>query len=100
MDRLNAHKKAKMARDFGEELPPCSNAERWMSETTFAVKREGRKTAIRVLTNVDEAKEMAIKENGYVETRLGEPRRCAGNYCQVSQWCSQYRPSVFVRYVW
>ena len=90
MDRLNAHKKAKMARDFGEELPPCSNAERWMSETTFAVKREGRKTAIRVLTNVDEAKEMAAKENGYVETRLGEPRRCAGNYCQVSQWCSQY----------
>jgi hypothetical protein len=91
MKRLNAHKKAKMLKDFGEELPPCSNAERWMSETTFAVKREGRKTAIRVLTNVDEAKEMAAKENGYVETRLGEPRRCAGNYCQVSQWCSQYQ---------
>lgn len=89
--RLNAHKKAKMLKDFGEELPPCSNAERWMSETTFAVKREGRKTAIRVLTNVDEAKEMAAKENGYVETRLGEPRRCTGNYCQVSQWCSQYQ---------
>ena len=90
-DRLNAHKMAKMAKDFGEELPLCSNQERWMSETTFAVKREGRKTAIRVLTSEQEAKEMAIKENGYVETRLGEPRRCTGNYCQVSQWCSQYQ---------
>ncbi len=94
MERLNAHRKAKMARDFGEELPPCSNAERWMSETTFAVKREGRKTAIRVLTSEQEAKEMAVKENGYVETRLGEPRRCAGNYCQVNKWCSQYQSGL------
>jgi len=91
MARVNAHRKAKMARDFGEELPPCSDKERWMSETTFAVKREGRKTAIRVLTDIEEAKEMAVKEKGYVETRIGEPRRCAGNYCQVSQWCNQYQ---------
>ena len=89
-ERLEMHREAKMRADFGEDLQNCSNEERWMSETTFAVKREGRKTAIRVLTDADEAKELAVKENGYVETRLGEPRRCAGNYCQVSQWCSQY----------
>jgi len=94
MARVNAHRKAKMARDFGEELPPCSDKERWMSETTFAVKREGRKTAIRVLTDIEEAKEMAVKEKGYVETRLGEPRRCTGNYCQVNQWCGQYQKST------
>ena len=90
-NRLNAHKEAKMVMDFGQELPPCSDKERWMSETTFAVKREGRKTAIRVLTSEQEAKEMAEKEKGYVETRLGEPRRCAGNYCGVAEWCKQYQ---------
>jgi hypothetical protein len=89
--RLNAHQQARMLSDFGDELPACSDAERWMSETTFAVKREGRKTAIRVLTDADEAKEMAVKENGYVEVRLGEPRRCAGNYCGVATWCKQYQ---------
>jgi hypothetical protein len=90
-NRLNAHKEAKMVMDFGQEPPPCSDKERWMSETTFAVKREGRKTAIRVLTSEQEAKEMAEKEKGYVETRLGEPRRCAGNYCGVAEWCKQYQ---------
>ena len=93
-DRLNAHKEAKMVMDFGQELPPCSDKERWMSETTFAVKREGRKTAIRVLTSEQEAKEMAEKEKGYVETRLGEPRRCTGDYCGVAQWCKQYQGTV------
>jgi hypothetical protein len=90
-ERLNAHKLAKMSADFGEEPPQCSDKERWMSETTFAVKREGRKTAIRVLTDADEAKEMSVKENGYVEVRKGEPRRCVGNYCGVAQWCKQYQ---------
>ena len=90
-ERLNAHKVGQMAHDFGDELPACTDQERWMSETTFAVKREGRKTAIRVLTDADEAKEMAVKENGYVEVRLGEPRRCAGDYCGVSKWCNQYQ---------
>ena len=93
-DRLNAHRVAKASVAFGDDLPRCSDQERWMSETTFAVKREGRKTAIRVLTDADEAKELAVKENGYVEVRLGEPRRCAGDYCGVSKWCQQYKAEL------
>jgi hypothetical protein len=62
-----------------------------MSETVFAVKREGRKTAIRVLKDEEEAKSLAEKEKGYVETRLGEPRRCTGNFCGVAQWCKQFQ---------
>ena len=90
-ERLEMHREAKMRADFGEDLQACSDEERWMSETTYAVKREGRKTAIRVLKNLDEANEMAAKEKGYVENRFGEPRRCTGNYCGVSQWCQQYQ---------
>ena len=87
--RLELHQNAKVAHDFGEELPPCTNEERWQKETAYAVKREGRKTAIRVFKTIEEAKELAEKEKGYVEERPGEFTRCSGNYCWVSQWCDQ-----------
>ncbi len=90
-ERLEAHRISKVDHDLGDELAPCSNEDRWMSETVFAVKREGRKTAIRVLKDEEEAKALAEKEKGYVETRLGEPRRCTGNYCGVAQWCKQFQ---------
>jgi biotin synthase-related radical SAM superfamily protein len=93
-ERLEMHSQSKLAADFGEPLLECSPEERWMSETTYAVKREGRKTAIRVFKTIEGAKELAEKEKGYVETRLGEPKRCAGNYCGVAQWCDQYQGEV------
>jgi hypothetical protein len=89
--RLEMHQNAKMAHDFGEELQPCTDEERWAKETTYAVKREGRKTAIRVFKTIEEATELAEKEKGYVETRAGEYTRCTGNYCQVAEWCEQYQ---------
>ena len=95
-ERLEMHREAKMRADFEEELQNCSNEERWMSETTYAVKREGRKTAIRVFKTIEEATELAEKEKGYVETRLGEPRRCVGNFCGVAQWCAQYQGELNV----
>jgi len=90
-ERLEMHRESKMRADFEEDLQNCSNEERWMSETTFAVKREGRKTAIRVFKTIEEANELAEKEKGYVETRLGEPKRCTGDFCGVSKWCAQYQ---------
>jgi hypothetical protein len=95
-ERLEMHRNAKMAHDFGEDLQPCSDEERWQSETTYAVKREGRKTAIRVFKTIEEATELAEKEKGYVETRKGEPKRCTGNYCGVAQWCEQYQGEINV----
>jgi hypothetical protein len=88
--RLDMHREAKVSHDLGDALPECSAEERWESETIYAVKREGRKTAIRVFKDLNEAKELATKEKGYVETRPGESRRCAGNFCSVNQWCEQY----------
>jgi len=95
-ERLNMHRDAKLAADFGEALQTCSDEERWMSETTFAVKRDGRKTAIRVFKTIEEATQLAEKEKGYVETRHGEPRRCAGNFCGVAEWCGQYQGELNV----
>lgn len=90
-ERLEMHREAKMAQDFGEELQDCTPEERWMTETKYAVKRDGRKTAIRVLDDKEEARILADAEKGYVEVRPGEPKRCTGNFCGVAQWCKQYQ---------
>lgn len=89
--RLEMHRNAKVAADLGDELQPCTAEERWTSETVYAVKREGRKTAIKLFKSIEEANELAEKEKGYVETRPGEPKRCTGNYCSVADWCQQYQ---------
>ena len=94
--RLDLHRAAKQAQEFGEELEPCTDEDRWMSETIYAVKREGRKTAIRVFKSIEEATELAEKEKGYVEERKGEPRRCIGDFCGVSKWCKQYQGEINV----
>lgn len=96
-ERLEMHRNAKVSADFGEALPACTAEEQWSSETTYAVKREGRKTAIRVFKSLLEATELAEKEKGYVETRPGEPRRCVGNYCGVAQWCEQFKQESEIR---
>ena len=95
-ERLEMHRNAKVSHDFGEVLQPCTDEERWAKETTYAVKREGRKTAIRVFKTIEEATELAEKEKGYVETRAGEFTRCTGNYCGVAQWCPQYQGELNV----
>lgn len=92
--RLEMHRAAKQAQEFGEDLEPCTDEDRWMSETIYAVKREGRKTAIRVFKTIEEANELAEKEKGYVEERKGEPRRCIGDFCGVSKWCKQYQGEI------
>jgi hypothetical protein len=95
-ERLEMHRNARVAQDFGDELQACTDEERWMSETTYATKREGRKTAIRVFKTLEEATELAEKEKGYVETRKGEPKRCTGDFCGVSKWCKQYQGELNV----
>jgi hypothetical protein len=73
-----------------EDLPPCTPEQRWQTETKYAVKREGRKSAIRVYDDKEEAEARAVKEKGYVEVREGEPRKCA-EYCLAAPFCTQYK---------
>lgn len=88
-ERLHLHQSTNV--DYEGVLPQCTDQDRWMSETVYAVKREGRKSAIRVLKDLSEANQLAEKEKGYVEVRKGEPKRCTGNWCGVSNWCDQHR---------
>lgn len=94
-ERVEMHRDSKVSADWGDELPLCSEEERWVRQTTYAVKKDGRKTAIRVFDTQDEAdallKEMPEKDKGFIEIRKGEAVRCTGNFCGVSQWCNQYQ---------
>jgi len=93
--RIDLHRESKVNADWNEELPLCSEEERWMRDTTYAVKKEGRKTAVRVFDTDVEAQEllatMTAKDKAFVEVRKGEAVRCTGNYCGVSKWCSQFQ---------
>jgi len=96
--RVDLHRASKVQDDWDEELTLCTEEERWIRETKYAVKKEGRKTAVRVLDTEEEAKEllatMTEKDKGFIEIRKGEAVRCTGNFCGVAQWCSQYQSTL------
>ena len=73
------------------ELKGCTSEERWSSETKYAVKKPGRKTALKVCDTEDEAKSYAEKAGAdcFVERREGEDKKC-DNYCLVCKWCPYY----------
>lgn len=79
-----------------DELPICSEQERWNDGDKYAVKKSGNKRALRVYDSLEEAERHinSIKEeerkNFEIETRLGEDRRCL-NYCSCCHFCSYYR---------
>jgi hypothetical protein len=89
-NRVALHKKAENG-----EYVPCSGKERWSSVDTFAVMAKGRKKAVKIVDS-KLAGENYIKEHGhklidpYVETRLGEDKRCE-KYCPVRSVCPQYK---------
>ena len=70
--------------------PHCSDKERWARPGSFAVMREGRKSAVRVLESKAEA-EAFIAEKGLdakhsIIQRPAQYVRCE-SYCTVSKWC-------------
>lgn len=83
-----------------EEPPVCSPEERWNKPDTYAVMKDGRKSAVRLLPTMEEAKQF-IKDNGMSEgkgckivLRKGEDTRCA-HYCAVRDFCSHWKDTTF-----
>ena len=76
-------------------LPECTAEERWERPTTYAVMKQGRKSAIRVLDTAEDAYSYLAdntpnNKNHYIEIRPGQSIRCE-DYCPVNQFCSQYQ---------
>lgn len=94
--RVQVHRDAARARDWGEQLPLCTDAERWAKPTTYAVHLNKSRRAARVFDARDDADlflagRLAQGQSGEVVERAGVATRCEGNYCSVSQFCDQYR---------
>lgn len=74
-----------------DELPICTEEERWYSGDKFAVMKNGRKTALRVLDSKDEAEKWKTDNGGdYIVERKGENKKC-NEYCLCCQKCDFYK---------
>lgn len=74
-----------------DELPICSEEERWAKKTTYAVMKNGRKSALRVLNTDKEAVAyMAEKGGDEVVIRIGESTKCK-SYCSCNHFCSFWK---------
>lgn len=94
--RVALHQEAKKFVDIGLQVPYCTNQERWLRGEAWAVMKEGRKSAVKLYDNEEEARACAynLGTGHSVEHRPGSAIRCAGNYCMVSQWCRQYQEEL------
>jgi len=73
------------------EPAPCSDADRWVKPSKYAVMKRGAQKAVRLFDTAQEAEELASSSAAmYVEYRPGEAVRCQ-NWCPVSRWCSQWQ---------
>jgi hypothetical protein len=75
-----------------DDLPLCSDVERWHKPDKYAVMKEGRKTAVKLYDSEEEANARVETEGKgfYVEHRLGEDSKCL-NYCSACEFCSHYK---------
>lgn len=74
-----------------ERLLPCSPDQRWHKPDKWAVMKDGRKRAVRVFEDEEDAVELLnrLKETDkghHIEFRRGEDTKCE-SYCPVAEFC-------------
>lgn len=107
-DRVQLHVAAQAMKD--DVIPPCNAEERWYRGESFAIVKEGLKTAKKVVKVDDyDSREQALQTAEVVlqqfrdekpkdaklfsiETRPGNDGRCNGDkrYCHICQWCNYW----------
>ena len=83
-----------------EDLPECTDDERWVRDKGFAVMKDTNKTATKLYKTQAEADESIRvhwlkkwpKSKFRVDERRGSAQRCE-LYCDVAPWCQQFAAS-------
>tara|TARA_R110000823_G_scaffold41825_2_gene109834 strand:- start:1621 stop:2514 length:894 start_codon:yes stop_codon:yes gene_type:complete len=95
-ERIALHQNAMLQ----DEPEICSPEERWHKADQYAVMKNGRKSALRLLPSMDQAKKYLI-DNNLIEgkgcqivLRKGEDTRCS-HYCSVNKFCTHFNNVVF-----
>lgn len=74
-----------------DELPLCSSSYRWAKPSKWALMKDGRKSAVKLFDNQDDAESAMTSTNDskyYIEERKADEwKRC--EYCSASQFCNQ-----------
>lgn len=79
--------------DEGNAIDHCTDEERWLRGEKFAAMKKGRKSAVKLFDNREDADGWIGQQSGedfIIEHRPGDPIRCTGNYCGVAKWCKQF----------
>jgi len=94
--RIKLHQDAEQT----NQLPLCTAKERWRKEDTYAVMKDGRKTAWRVFNTKDEASQFLLSQKMIegkgcsIVFRKGEDVRCQ-HYCRVNEFCNHFMNVTF-----
>ena len=74
-------------------LPYCTKKELWQDSDKFAIMKEGRKSAVRLLDSQEKAEQFIIdnelNDKHYINVRIAKPKRC--DYCDGKDFCNQYK---------
>jgi hypothetical protein len=78
-----------------DAIPPCAPEERWDKASKYAVMKQGRKSAVRLVDDKTAAEIMAAElgKGHYVEHRPGESVKCQ-SFCVCCQFCNYYQACV------
>ena len=90
---LNKVLEIESAYELGDDdIEPCSAEERWADGEKWAVMKNGRKSAVKVFDNQQDADAMAgeLGNSHYVEHRPAISRKC-GEYCSCKDFCNFYK---------
>lgn len=91
--RIRVHRQAELMADLDIDLPLCSVEDRWGRGGLWKVYKIGGKRAIKTHDTMDQADAHQAELGSNYEVRQTAYKfvRCEGNYCSVSQWCSQWQ---------
>ena len=90
-ERARLHNMAQLGAEFND-LPECSDEERWAKPAKYAVMKKDAKRALRVFDTQQEADAFAKEDSArHVEVRPATYTRCANNYCGVAEFCNQWK---------
>ncbi len=75
-----------------DDIEPCTLEERWADGEKYAVMKNGRKTALKLFDNQQDAEAYAgeLGNSHYVEHRPAVSRKCA-DYCACCEFCNFYK---------
>ena len=95
VNRFNQIQNAEMLSD--DDIPICSEEERWYTGDKYAVMKGTNKRAIKVFDTEEEAEEYTKLDKSYwVEYRKGKNVKCE-DYCNACQFCNYYKQYVEVK---